>query len=306
MRLLPFAFCLLPLAAFSGDAKELPLDESWSALPPNADTSSVTPLPREPPPKPKALTPAQLELQARTPAVTGLSSPPIGIAPGVGAAAGNQSTTVRAVVIEPPKPEDWNDVSLYGGKALRPGSWAVGGFAGFPTFNLRGRYGLAGRFDVGVGFESFYGMMNDFQLQTRYQLTSGDVEVAAVLDGSFAHFVLKPQTDPVGARWITGRRNWNVAPGLVISKRASSPTLPRLFLDVRALITFDTQPFQQTPLGGVPTSVQVGWNVPVRMGGEIPVSPSASFVVDLGFDIHGRGDDSVFMPVLSVGAVVGF
>ena len=50
----------------------------------------------------------------------------------------------------------------------------------------------------------------------------------------------------------------------------------------------------------------MAWNLPVRLGGEIPISPKSSFVVNLGFDIHGSGRDSVFMPVLSVGAAVGF
>jgi hypothetical protein len=307
MRLLPFAICLLPLVTLAAEVKELPLDESWSVIPETADPTKVVPVPVEPE-KPKELTPAQLEQKARTPATTGLSAPPVGVA-SVPAGAVNQPPVAEvrtAAPVEPPKPEDWNDVSLYGAKALKRGTFAVGGFAGFPTLNVRGRYGVGDGLDVGIGFESFYGMMNEPQLQLRYQLTSGDVEVALAVDGSFAHFVLKPQADPVGARWITGHRNWNMATGFILSKRASAPTLPRLFLDVRALIAFDTQPYQRTPLGGVPSQVQLAWNVPVRMGGEIPISPRSSFVVDLGFDIHGRDGDSVFMPVLSVGAVVGF
>ena len=304
-RILATAVVLTSLAGFAAGGKELPLDENWSAIPSEANTDDVTPLPEQPPVE-KPLTPAQLDAKSRTPATTGLSAPPVGVvSPAASAVAAPVATTVTQPV-PPPKPQDWNDVSLFGAKTLKPGQWAAGGFAGFPTFNVRVRYGLSDRFDLGIGYESFYGMMNEGQLQLRYLLTSGDTEVAVVLDGSAAHFVLKPQADPLGARWITGHRNWNVAPGIVLSKRPSTSTLPRLFLDVRALIAFDTQPFQRSPLGGVPPGVQVGWNVPVRLGGEIPISSNSSFVVDLGFDIHGRAGDAVFMPVLSVGAAVGF
>lgn len=298
-RILTAALSLACLSALAEGPKELPLDESWSAIPEGADKSNVTPLPEEPRAS-KPLTPAQLEHKAKNPPPMGLSAPPIGVT------VLPTATPMVSRPIEPPKPEDWNDVSLFGAKTLKPGTWAIGGFAGFPTFNIRARYGLNERFDLGVGFESFYGMMNEAQLQARYLLTSGDVEVAAVVDGSYAQFVLRPQADPLGARFITGHRNWNVAPGIVLSKRPSTPTLPRLFLDTRALIAFDTQPYQANPLGGVPPGVVVGWNVPIRMGAEIPISALSSFVVNLGFDIHGRAGDAVFMPVLNVGAAVGF
>lgn len=304
MKLLAPITCLLSVIAFAAPPKELPLDESWSEIPADADTGNVTLVP-EPAPKQKPLTPAQQDQKQKNPPPMGLSAPPVGVV-SLPPSVANPPVTVKAPVIEH-KPEDWNDVSLFGAKTLKVGSWAVGGYAGFPTFNVQARYGLAEKFDLGVAFESFYGMMNEAQIRTRYQFIGGTgLELAGVLDGSFAQFVLKPQSDQYGARWITGRRNWNVAPGIVLSRRASSPLMPRLFLDARVLIAFDTQPFQRNPLGGVPPGVQVGWNVPVRMGAEIPISPSSSFVVDLGFDVHGRPGDSVFMPVLSVGAAVGF
>lgn len=303
MRLLSVALCLSAFAAAAGAVKELPLDEDWAPIPPGANTQSVKPV-EEPPASLPPLTPAQVEHKARTPSTMGLAAPPIGVLP-LPLADANPPGVVAMAPPPEPKPEDWNDVSLFGAKTLKRGSFALGGYAGFPTLALRARYGLTQRFDVGVGFESFYGMMNEGQVQGRFLFTGGDLEVAAVLDGSFAHFVLQPQADLTGARWITGKRNWNVGPGIVVSRRAASPSLPRLFLNVRTLIAFDTQPFQRLPLGGVPASVQPAWNVPVRMGAEIPVSPRSSFVIDLGFDIHGRPGDSVFMPVLNVGAVVG-
>lgn len=303
MRPLSLALCLFASVAAAGAVKELPLDEDWASLPPGANTQSVKPVEAPPLSLPK-LTPAQLEHKARTPSAMGLAAPPIGVQ-SLPLADANRPGVVAIGARPEPKPEDWNDVSLFGAKALKRGSFALGGYAGFPTVALRGRYGLTQRFDVGLGFESFYGMMNEAQVQGRFQFTDGDLELAAVLEGSFAHFVLQPQADLTGARWITGKRNWNVGPGVVVSRRAASPSLPRLFLTVRTLIAFDTQPFQPSPLGGVPASVQPAWNVPVRMGAEIPVSPRSSFVIDLGFDIHGRPGDSVFMPVLNVGAVVG-
>ncbi|MFL5319351.1 MAG: hypothetical protein ACJ790_06810 [Myxococcaceae bacterium] len=298
MRALFFPVVLLCGTAFAAPPKELPLDESWQQLPPGADVRDVTPLP-EPEPQPKVLTPAQLEQQKNALPQISLPPPPIGLKIEPRAAEVSQ----RVGPPKPPAPEDFNEVSLNGGKAIN--GWAVGAFAGFPTFGIQVRRSFFPKFDAGVGFESFYGMMNEGQVHARYQLLDGDVELAAQVMGSVTQFVLKPQNDPVGARWITGHRNWNVAPGLTLSRHPSSPHMPRLFVDVRALIAFDTQPFQKNPLGGVPQGLVVGWNVPVRAGGELPISPSSSFVVSLGFDIHGRNGDSPFMPVLTVGAVVG-
>lgn len=296
--LLP-AILLFAPAAFADQQKELPLDESWAPLPPGANTRDVTPLPVQEP-QVVPLTPAQEEQKKNNPPAVGLSKPPLG-----NWSAAPVQTQVVTAPVRQPVPEDWNDVSLSGGRALKPSDWAIGGYAGFPTFGAQVRRGIFDGFDLGLGFESFYGMMNEGQLNARYQLTSGDTELAVTLLGSYAQFVLKPQNDPVGARWITGHRNWNVAPGLSLSHRASNPHMPRLFLSAQAWIAIDTQPYQRNPLGGVPQGAVPGWNVPVRMGGELPISSASSFVVTLGFDIHGRPGDAVFMPVLTVGAVVG-
>ncbi len=95
-----------------------------------------------------------------------------------------------------------------------------------------------------------------------------------------------------------------MAPGLVGSLPLGVRT--RGFLDVRYLVAFDTQPFQQTPLGGRPEGVQVSGNFIFRAGLEVPFSELTSYVVMVGANIQGREEDASFMPAVGIGVVTGF
>ncbi|MCI0570276.1 MAG: hypothetical protein L0Y66_05965 [Myxococcaceae bacterium] len=204
----------------------------------------------------------------------------------------------------PPRPEDFNQVSLFGGQALGAGHRAVGAFLGFPLLGFRGAVGITSWLDLGLGFESFYGVMNDVRAFARFNLVGGGRwDVSVVLEGSRAFFAQKPMVEDRGARWLTGRRNWNAAPGVMVSLRGASPHAARLFADVRYHLAVDTEPFQEDPLGGLPPEVVTFHNVPVRFGAELPFSPTTAFLAQFGFDIHGSPRDAPFMPVIGVGVV---
>lgn len=206
-----------------------------------------------------------------------------------------------------PPPREMNRVSMYGAPTLGQWNRGVGAYLGFPLLGVKAGIGLLDRLDAGVGFDSFYGVMNEVRGFAKYQLVDEtNWTVAIQLEGGAAFFAQRPEAEGKGARWLTGRRNYNIEPGVIVSFRGTSPQAARLFLDLRYHLALDTQPFTRDPLGGVPPPVLPGHNVPVRMGAEMPFSSSTSFLFMFGFDVHGRREDAVFMPVVSVGLVTGF
>ena len=98
----------------------------------------------------------------------------------------------------------------------------------------------------------------------------------------------------------------NFAPGAILSYQAASLRAARLFVDLRYMLTVDTEPFATTPLQGVPASFLLGHNVLTKVGAELPLSERTSFLFSLGLDVHLRPDDSPVMPSVSVGLVTGF
>ena len=203
-------------------------------------------------------------------------------------------------------PDVPNRVSMFGAPAL--GQWKRGQslVLGFPILSLRLSIGVLERLDVGVGFDSFYGSMNAPKVHAKFELGGSEtVRVAVGFDGGLAFFSQRAAREIRGARWITGYRNYNLSPGLILSYQAPSPRAARLYLDLRYLLTFDTEPFATDPLNGVPSSVALGHNVLVRGGAEMPLSERTSFVFGLGLDIHGRSNDSRVMPSIALGLVTG-
>jgi hypothetical protein len=202
--------------------------------------------------------------------------------------------------------QEFNHVSIYGAPTLGTLNRAMGAYLGFPLVGVRAAVGASPTLDLGLGFDSFYGSMNEFRVFGKHLLTGDSLwTISAALEGGAAFFAQRPDAEGHGPRWLTGRRNFNVEGGAIASYRGRSVQSARLFLDARYQLAIDTQPYAQTPLGGVPPRVQFGHNLPLRMGAEMPFSPSASFLFVFGFEIHGRPLDSRFMPVVGVGLVAG-
>lgn len=206
----------------------------------------------------------------------------------------------------PPSPQEFNRVSIYGAPTLGQWNRGLGAYLGFPLLGLKAGIGLTDSLDVGLGFDSFYGVMNEPRAWAKFNvLDDKNWAVSLQVEGGAAFFTQKPEAEGQGARWLTGRRNYNLEPGVLFSYRGDSVQSARLFLDLRYHLAFDTQPWTKDPLGGVPPPVVLGHNFPVRLGAEMPFSPSTSFLFLFGFDVHTREGDSLFMPVVSVGLVTG-
>lgn len=204
----------------------------------------------------------------------------------------------------PPEVAVPNEVSVHSGEALGAGRRAISLAVGFPVMGVRVAMGLGPVFDLGASYETFYGVMHDARLTGRVHLfTLGPLSLAAVADAGAAWFIQPPRIDIRGARWLTGRRNYNASAGAVLSLKGDSAKAARLFLDGRFHLALDTQPFQRDPLGGIPPPLQFAGNVPLRAGAEIPFSRWTSFLVCAGLELHGRADDSAFMLTFSGGLV---
>lgn len=204
--------------------------------------------------------------------------------------------------VAPAAPPTPARVNLHGARVLQPGELALGVMLGFPLASARVSVGVLPRVDAGLGVDSLYGIMNEVRGSARVALMQGEqAHLALAVEGGYALFLNAPSQEDTGARYFTGRRNWNLMPGLVGSMAVGRAS--RGFLDVRYHMAFDTQPFQRTPLGGAPRGVQLSSNFQFRGGVEVPFSARTSYVVMLGGSIHGRPEDASFMPLLGVGVV---
>ena len=295
--LVTLASVLLAAASASAQTTSAPATNPESEFAPWSPSDAEAPPPAATPP---ATSPAPLE--TTPPPVT----PPPPVAPSRPSSSAASSEVSAAPEVR--KPPEFNHVSIYGGETLGQGNRGLGLYLGFPLVGLKAGIGVLDRLDVGLGFDSFYGVMNEPRAFVKF-LAAKDSNWALSLqvEGGMAFFLQKPELDASGhgARWLTGRRNYNLEPGLIVSYRGDSPQAARLFMDLRYQMSFDTEPFTKDPLGGVPGPVLLGSNFPVRLGAEMPFSPSTAFLFQFGFDIHTRKEDAAFMPVVSVGLVTG-
>lgn len=276
---------LISLLSSVAFAQAQPEDE-WQSLP-NAPALSPPPPPLTPPP----IAPTPI---APTPPPTSPPSPRI-------------PTPLPDVRIRLRPREEPNSVSMFGAPAL--GQWKRGQafVLGFPFFQIRASIGLLDNLDVGVGYDSFYLLMNEVRLLVKYGFGKGNgVTFALAFEGGGAFFNQRASKETRSTRWISGRRNFNFVPGAILSYQAASLRAARLFVDVRYMLTVDTEPFATTPLQGVPASFIIGHNVLTKVGAELPLSERTSFLFSLGLDVHLRPDDSPVMPSVSVGLVTGF
>lgn len=203
--------------------------------------------------------------------------------------------------------EQPNTVSMFGAPAL--GQWKRGQafVLGFPLFQLRASIGLLENLDVGVGYDSFYLLMNEVRLLVKYGFGKGPgVSVALSFEGGGAFFSQRAAREQRSSRWITGRRNFNLAPGVVVSYQAASLRAARLFIDLRYMLAVDTEPFAEVPLQGVPATLTLGHNMLTKVGAELPLSERTAFLFSLGLDVHLRPNDSPVMPTVAVGLITGF
>ena len=201
-------------------------------------------------------------------------------------------------------PEERNQVSMLAAPSLGAGKRGQMVLLGFPLLGLRALFGVSERFDLGVGYDTYYFLMNEPRAVVRMSLAkSENWSLAANLEGGYAFFTQRASRESRGSRWLTGRRNINISPALVGAYQGSKARDARVFFELRYTLALDTEPYATDPLVGVPPSIVAGHNVSLKGGAELPLSSKTSFVFSFGFDIHGRAEDSVVMPGASLGLV---
>lgn len=263
-------------------------EDEWSApkVTPPPQPGPALDAPPLPPPPPPLLTPP----------------PPVFSAP-----PSSGPLRPRAEVLARARPaEPRNETSMMGANSLGWGNRAQMVSLGFPLLSIRALFGLGEAFDLGVGFDSYYFLMNEPLAVARLQIVKGGGwAFGATLEAGYAFFSQRASREVRSSRWLTGRRNINVIPSLVVSYQGDKPRAARLFFDLRYLLALDTEPYATDPLTGVPPAVLPGHNVILRGGVELPLSAKTSAMLGFGFDVHGRADDSVVMPHFSVGLITG-
>lgn len=203
-----------------------------------------------------------------------------------------------------PRPEPANRVSLHGAAPLGSGQRALGLGLGFPLLGGRALMGVTQALDLGLSYETLYGLMHDVRAVARLRFgTNGMVTGGLAADVGWAFFTRAPVADLRGARWLTGRRNWNATLGPVISLQGSEPRASRFFAGARAQLAADTQPVSQEPLGGVPPPVVLSLSLLTEAGLEVPVSEWVALAFRVGLDLHGRPEDSSAMVNFAAGVV---
>lgn len=220
---------------------------------------------------------------------------------------GSGTLRARPEVLARVRPtEPRNEVSMMGASALGFGKRAQMVAMGFPLLSIRALFGLGEVFDLGLGFDSYYFMMNEPLATARVRFVKGSGwAFGATLEAGYAFFTQRASREVRSSRWLTGRRNINVIPSLVVSYQGEAPRAARLFFQAQYLLALDTEPYATDPLTGVPPPVVPGHNFTLRGGVELPISAKTSAVLDFGFDVHGRADDSVVMPRFAVGLITG-
>jgi hypothetical protein len=200
--------------------------------------------------------------------------------------------------------EERNQVSMLAGPTLGTGKRGQMVLLGFPLLGLRALFGVAEIFDIGLGFDSYYFLMNEPRVTMRLGLAKNENwSLVANLEGGYAFFTQRASRESRGSRWLTGHRNINISPALVGSYQGSAARAARVFFELRYTLALDTEPYATDPLVGVPPSIVPGHNVSLKGGAELPLSSRTSFVFSFGFDIHGRAEDAVVMPGASLGLV---
>ncbi len=198
-----------------------------------------------------------------------------------------------------------NDVSVFGATPLgEAGRRSQSAFLGFPLIDIKLLFAVASRLELGLGFDTYFFMMNQPKAVIRLNFfDTGTVSLGARLEGGYAFFVLPAPRESTGARWLSGRRNVNIEPSLVLSLQPKSARAPRVFFNLHYLMTLDFEGYALTPLGGLPPDVIVGHNGGLHAGAELPLSPATSLVLAAGLDIHGREEDSRIMAMVGLGLV---
>lgn len=198
-----------------------------------------------------------------------------------------------------------NSVGLGGATPLGAGTFGALMVAGFPFITARVMVGATDWLDVGLGLDSMWGIFNEPLLAVRAALVrSQGFWLGVNLEGGPGWFLTPAKQEVRGPRFLTGRRNGNLGAGLAFTFQGEKYNAVRFTTEVRYLLGFDTEPFSDTPLGGVPSGFALVHSASLKLTGEVPLSSVTAVVIQLGLDAHFGGRDSPLLPSLMGGLTV--
>lgn len=276
---------LLLGGAALAQSDQAPEDE-WGGIKPPPATAPTPGESPPPPPPPTSAEPAPVYAPPAPPSNPGVLRPR------------------PEIVARVRPPEERNQVSMLGAPSLGFGKRGQTVLLGFPILSIRLLFGVGDRIDLGLGYDTYYFLMNEPRAVLRIGLVKGENwALSANVEGGYAFFSQRASRESRSARWLTGRRNINASAAIIGSYQGGKPRDARVFFEGRYTLALDTEPYATDPLVGVPPSIVPGHNVSLKGGAELPLSSKTSFVFSFGFDIHGRAEDSVVMPGGSLGLV---
>lgn len=217
-----------------------------------------------------------------------------------------QGRGAAVTVVPPPPPAPPNTVSMLGAPTLGAGRRGQLLYLGYPLLTMQAAFGVTEWLDLGLGFDTFYGAMNEPRALARFRLLGGeDANLALMLEGGYAFFADPPGKETLESRTLTGRRNINFATALRVGSGHPPGRRVRLYLELRYELSLDLEARPTGPLGGVPPAVVPGHAGGLHGGAEVPLSETVSVVFQVGFDVHLRPSDATVMPAAGIGVVTG-
>lgn len=255
--------------------------------------------------------PSEPPVQSMLPPPEALPPPPL---PPLGNDMGNRVSVPRTLLRIRPEvlarvtsQEERNTTSMLAAPTLGAGKRGQLLQVGFPVLSLRGYFGITDSFDLGLGVDSYYFMMNEPRLVARACFAKGtNWSFGASLEGGYAFFTQRASRESFGSRWWTGRRNINISPAVTLSVQRSRVRAARLLLELRYTLALDTEPYASDPLRGVPNSPIPGHNVALKAGAELPLSPSLALFFTFMLEVHGRVEDFPVTPGGVAGLITSF
>jgi hypothetical protein len=270
-------------------------DEEWESLPASQPAPAPSTVPA-PPPLPSPPQPDEADGWTPPP----LPPPAIRPArqPGIEIRRAPQLRRLPPPVLEP------NRVSVWGAAPMGAGRVGLAVSAGFPWVAARGLVGVSDAVDLGLQVESHYGLYTEGRAVARAAVVRAQgIWFSLQLEGGAAWIPVRARDEDRGPRFLTGRRNFNLSPGLALGFQRPLPMSTRVSVELRYGLGFDIEPLARSPLSGVPSPLALVHSARLRGYVDVPLSTVSCLVVTLGLSSSFDAYDAPLVPEVLVGFV---
>ncbi len=216
---------------------------------------------------------------------------------------------VEAVVPPPLPPGERsrrNRTSLHGAVPLGPLGFGVEALVSLPDVSVRAGLGVSPSVDLGVSLTTVYGQSFEIHGWGRWTILDDNLALAAVLEAGGAAFARPAGLDLGGVRWLTGRHNYDVEAGGIVSYQSERERASRFYADLRYVMAIDREPVPAGPLQPTPVGVQALHSIQLKLGAEVYISRLWSVLFFGGGSVHLGGGDAALTPFVGAGVVTGW